>query len=148
LLVPDAHDNDEVQAAGNLWRAVWTVAVADAVMSLDNVIAIAAAADGSLLLLVIGLALSIPLILAGAVLVMTVLERFPPLLWAGAALLGWVAGEVIATDPALSGHLVAVFGDKLAKDVHLAAAGAGAVLVIAVGGLWRRMRAAKIAAAR
>ena len=71
-------------------------------MSLDNVIAIAAAADGNMALLVLGLAISIPLIVAGAALIMSLLDRFPMLVWAGAALLGWIAGEVIATDPVVT----------------------------------------------
>ena len=75
------------------------VAVADIIMSLDNVIAIAAAAGGNMALLVLGLAISIPLIVAGAALIMALLDRFPILVWAGAALLGWIVGEVIATDP-------------------------------------------------
>ena len=75
--------------------------VADIVMSLDNVIAVAAAANGSIPLLILGLAISIPLIIAGAALIMAVLDRLPILVWAGAALLGWIAGEVIATDPAV-----------------------------------------------
>ena len=65
------------------------------------------------MLLAIGLAVSIPLIVAGAALIMALLDRFPILVWAGAALLGWVAGEVIATDPAVSGYLTATFGESL-----------------------------------
>ena len=89
----------------HLWRAIRIVAVADIIMSLDNVIAIAAAAGGNLALLVFGLAISIPLIVAGAALIMALLDRFPILIWAGAALLGWIAGEVIATDPVAEGFL-------------------------------------------
>src|SRR5882757_9049752 len=73
---------------------------ADIVMSLDNVIAVAAAANGSVPLLVLGLAISVPLIVAGAALIMALLSKLPVLVWAGAALLGWIAGDVIATDPA------------------------------------------------
>jgi predicted tellurium resistance membrane protein TerC len=71
------------------------------------------------------------------------LDRFPILVWAGAALLGWIAGATIASDPALSGHLVASFGERFARQVELAAAGAGAALVIAAGGLWRRLNEIK-----
>jgi YjbE family integral membrane protein len=102
LLIPDNGDEDDVQAAAHLWAAVQVVAVADIVMSLDNVIAVAAAANGSLLLLIIGLAISVPLIVAGAAVIMTLLNRLPILVWAGAALLGWIAGDVIATDPAVA----------------------------------------------
>ncbi len=102
LVVPDDPDKDEIQAAAHLWRAVMIIVVADIVMSLDNIIAIAAIAQGNLLLLVIGLAVSIPLIMAGAALITVLLDRFPILIWAGSALLGWVAGGVIATDPAVA----------------------------------------------
>ena len=106
LLVPDDADESETEAVAHLWRAVRVVAIADIVMSLDNVIAIAAAAGGNMALLVLGLAISIPLIVAGAALFMSLLDRFPILVWAGAALLGWIAGEVIATDPVTRGYLV------------------------------------------
>ena len=144
LLVPEGPDKDTVEAAAQLWRVVKIVAVADIVMGLDNIIAVAAMARGNLVLLVIGLAVSIPIILAGAALIMALLDRFPILVWAGAALLGWIAGDIIATDLAVSGYLTAEFGEKLARHVELAAAGIGAVLVIAVGsGLWRRSRKSK-----
>ncbi len=147
LVVPDDPDKDEVQAAAHLCRAVMIIVVADIVMSLDNVIAIAALAQGNLLLLIIGLAVSIPLIMAGAALITVLLDRFPILIWAGSALLGWVAGGVIATDPAVAGHLAAAFGEKLAHEAVLAAAGAAALLAIAAGGLWQRLHeAAKVRA--
>jgi len=137
LIVPEKADRDEIQAVAHLWRAVMIIAVADIVMSVDNMVAIAAIAQGNLLLLVIGLAISIPLIVAGAALVMALLGRFPILIWAGAALLGWVAGETIAADPALSAHVAAAFGAQLARQIEFAAPGTGAALAIAAGGLWR-----------
>ena len=94
LLVPERADKNKVVAVAQLWRAVRIVVVADIVMSLDNVIAVAAIAQGSLVLLAIGLVASIPIIVAGAALIMVMLERFPIFIWAGAALLGWVAGDV------------------------------------------------------
>ncbi|WP_137046722.1 TerC family protein [Pseudolabrys sp. FHR47] len=139
LLVPDEAEDDHGEAVQNLWRAVRIVAVADLIMSLDNVIAIAAAAGGNMALLVIGLAISIPLIVAGAALIMALLDRFPILIWAGAALLGWISGEVIATDPVVTGYL-AQYGSSTAHMVEYAAATVGAVLVLTVGGLWRRSR--------
>lgn len=142
LVVPE-NGKEEVQAGSHLWRAVWIVVVADVVMSLDNVVAVAAAAQGNILLLVISLVVSIPLIIAGAAFVMTLLDRVPILVWAGSALLGWVAGGVIATDPVLSSYLTSALGEKLAQRIDLAAAGAGAVLVIAAGGLWRHLRLSK-----
>src|SRR5207253_7370326 len=92
-----------------LWAAVQVVVVADIVMRLDNVIAVAAAANGSVSLLILGLAISVPLIVAGAALIMALLNKLPILVWAGAALLGWIAGDVIATDPAIHPKLSALF---------------------------------------
>jgi YjbE family integral membrane protein len=151
LLVPEDPDKNEVEAVAHLWRAVGVVVVADIVMSLDNVIALVAVARGNLLLLAIGLAVSIPLILAGAALIMTLLDRFAFLIWIGAAFLGWIAGEVIATDPIVSAHMAAILGENLSQHLELAAAGAGALFVIGAGGLWRRlhkMRAQAFLAAR
>src|SRR3981189_944003 len=142
LLVPEDPDEDEVEAVEHLWRAVRIVAVADIVMSLDNVIAIAAAAQGNVALLVIGLAISIPLIVAGAALVMALLDRYPILVWAGAALLGWIGGEVIVTDPVIHGYLEPRFGADGFHYIELFAALLGAILVLAVGGLWRRSKQA------
>jgi YjbE family integral membrane protein len=140
LLVPDEPDENETQAAAHLWRAVRIVAVADIIMSLDNVIAIAAAAGGNLALLVIGLAISIPMIVAGAAAIMAILDRFPILVWAGAALLGWITGEVIATDPVVAGYLTTHYGVATAYNAEYAAAAVGLVLVLLVGGLWRRSK--------
>jgi YjbE family integral membrane protein len=140
LLVPDDPDEGESEAAEHLWRAVRIVAIADIIMSLDNVIAIAAAAGGNMALLVIGLAISIPLIVAGAALIMSLLDRFPILVWAGAGLLGWIVGEVIATDPVVVGWLTAKYGAAIAHQVEIAAAVVGAILVLVVGGAWRRSK--------
>src|SRR5215510_6733046 len=140
LLVPDDPDESEVEAVEHLWRAVRIVAIADIIMSLDNVIAIAAAAGGNMALLVIGLAISIPLIVAGAALIMSLLDRFPILVWAGAALLGWIVGEVIATDPVVGNWLKANYGPAVAHQVEIGAAVVGAVLVLVVGGAWRRSK--------
>jgi YjbE family integral membrane protein len=158
LLVPEKENEEGIAAAGHLWAAVRVVVVADFVMSLDNVIAVAAAASGSVLLLAIGLAVSVPLIVAGAALIMMLLTRLPFLVWAGAALLGWIAGEVIATDPAVAPRLhelfqtgVGAFLDAMLSRLGLAppfAAGgtgveivcavAGAIIVLAAGTIWRR----------
>jgi YjbE family integral membrane protein len=140
LLLPEDQDESEVEAVEHLWRAVRIVAVADIIMSLDNVIAIAAAAKGNMALLVIGLAISIPLIVAGAALIMALLDRFPILVWAGAALLGWIVGEVIATDPAIQGYLEPKLGAEGFHYITLFAALVGAILVLIVGGLWRRSK--------
>jgi predicted tellurium resistance membrane protein TerC len=90
--------------------------------------------------LILGLAISIPLIVAGAAFIMRLLDRFPILVWAGAALLGWIVGEVIATDPAIEPALVARVGLETAHVIVLVSAGAGAVLVLIVGGWWRRWK--------
>jgi YjbE family integral membrane protein len=140
LLVPEDEDANEVEAVEHLWRAVRIVAVADIVMSLDNVIAIAAAAQGNFALILIGLAISIPLIVAGAALIMALLDRYPILVWAGAALLGWIVGETIATDPVIQGYLEPRLGAEGFHYVMLFAALLGAILVLLVGGLWRRSK--------
>jgi YjbE family integral membrane protein len=126
--------NETIEPVDSLWRAVRIVAIADLVMSLDNIIAIAAASRGNYALLMFGLACSIPLIMAGAALVIALLERFPVVVWAGAALLGWIAGEIIAKDPLLTGHL----NPAVAHQVVIAAAGFGALFVVVVGLLRRR----------
>ncbi|MGV7213499.1 TerC family protein [Bradyrhizobium sp. UFLA05-112] len=158
LLVPENEDEDDVASASHLWQAVQIVVVADIIMSLDNVIAVAAAANGSVPLLVLGLAISVPLIVAGAALIMALLSKLPILVWAGAALLGWIAGEVIATDPgvepklhALSDGPVGVSLDTLLAGLRIppqfAHGGAGAeylcavlgvIVVLVVGYIWRR----------
>ena len=143
LIVPnDEHGEDSVKAGDTLLRAVWLVTVADIVMSLDNVIAIAAAAETAAArvdlahalsikttLIIFGLATSVPLIIAGSALLMALLNRFPILVWAGAGLLGWVAGEIMIKDNAVIGWL----GEAIVERWHLWAAAAGAALVIAVG---------------
>src|SRR4029077_1990641 len=126
LLVPEQEDEEGVKSASHLWAAGQIVVVADIVMSLDNLIWVLAAANGSVPLLVLGLAISVPLIVAGAALIMALLNKLPLLVWAGAALLGWIAGDVIATDPAIAPKLDALlsgsFGAKL--DSMLASFGA------------------------
>jgi len=99
LLVQEEASEDTVASSETLWGAVRTVAIADIVMSLDNVLAIAAAARGQPMLIAFGLLVSIPLIVAGATLIMALLGQFPILVWAGAALLGWIAGQLLVEDP-------------------------------------------------
>ena len=130
----EENDGANIEPVNNLWHAVKIIAIADAVMSLDNVIAIAMASRGNYALLMFGLAVSIPLIMAGAAIVMALLERFPIIVWAGAALLGWIAGEIIAKDPAVMGHL----DPATAHIVGLVGASLGAVLVLSVGLIRRR----------
>ena len=117
-----------VKAAGSLWAAIRTIIIADAVMSLDNAIAIAAAAKGDTTLIVLGLVISIPLIIFGATLIMILLNRFPIIVIAGGGLLGWIAGEVLATDPAYAEKLAAVLPNaKMIFEIGCA------VLTVAIG---------------
>lgn len=97
-LVLQEEDEANIKAHDNIWAAIWTIIVADAVMSLDNAIAIAAAARGDFTLIVIGLVISIPIIIVGATLISKLLDRFPWIGLVGAALIGWIAGEVMAGD--------------------------------------------------
>lgn len=138
-----AQDEEEagghVKASASLWGAIQTIVVADAVMSLDNAIAIAAAAKGDILLLGIGLVISIPLIIFGSTLIMAIIGRFPILVVLGGALLGWIAGDVIETDPALTDWIEARI-----PHAHLAFEIGGAVLVVAIGSfLARRAKAGR-----
>ena len=139
LLLPE-NSGREIEPAARLWRVVRIVAIADIIMGFDNIIAIVGVARGDVALLVIGLVLSIPIILAGAALVMALIDRFPVLVWAGAALLGWIAGEIVATDPAVVAYLTARLGAPVAGQIEIAAAIAGLLLVIAAGALLRRVR--------
>ena len=159
LLVPD-DEGDDVTAGTSLWHAIRIVVIADIVMSLDNVIAVAAAANGQLPLLILGLAISIPMIIAGAALIMLVLDRFPVLVWLGATLLGWIAGGVIATDPAVHPWLQRLLDGQIALNLDVSSADLrhvvasqsgyrpdriccsvlGAITVLVAGWIWRRRR--------
>jgi len=149
LLVPE-EPGDDVAASDNLIAAIKTILIADLVMSLDNVIAVAAAAGGSITLLVLGLAISIPLVIFGATLLVKLMDRFPIIITLGAALIGLVAGEMIVTDPVAIGwmkeHVAAVQfdGDKpklLGMSLELLCGALGAVIVV-VWGLWLAKRQA------
>ncbi|MBA3772975.1 MAG: TerC family protein [Ramlibacter sp.] len=127
-LLGDEDDGEgEAKEYGTMMAAVRTILIADLVMSLDNVIAVAAAAKGSLTLLVLGLAISIPLVIFGSTLMIKLMERFPVIVVLGAALIGWVGGETMVSDTILK--------DVVAADpwLHYAAAAAGAALVIGIG---------------
>ncbi len=118
LLAPSEGSGNSESTSDDLWRAVKLIAVADIVMSLDNVIAVAAVADGSLALLVFGLGVSIPAIVAGANVIMTMLTYFPLIIWAGAGLLGWIAGDVIASDAIIADY-AATLGAEAAEKTRL-----------------------------
>jgi YjbE family integral membrane protein len=143
LLVPENPDRTDVEAAAHLWRAVRIVVAADIVMSFDNVLAIVQIARGDLALLAIGLAVSIPIIVAGAALITALLERLPVLVWIGAALLGWVAGQTIVGDVAIARYVPGAASDRVPGAIELAAGCLGAVLVIVAGAVWRRWRMSK-----
>jgi YjbE family integral membrane protein len=118
LLMPSEEGVNKDASSDNLWRAVKLIAIADVVMSLDHVIAVAAVADGNFALLVFGLGVSIPAIVGGANLIMVILNYFPVIIWAGVALLGWIAGEVLASDPVVMNY-AASFGPEVPEKVKL-----------------------------
>jgi YjbE family integral membrane protein len=143
LVTEDADGDDEgVEGAQTLWRAVRIVAIADIVMSLDNVIAIAASAETAAALvdaahaaavkatlIIFGLATSVPLIVAGSAILMALLERYRVLVWGGGALLGWIAGDVMAADPALAGWV----SEPVLHQLHIWGGPAGGIIVIGMG---------------
>lgn len=140
LLVTEQREDNEVEASARLWRAVWTVFVADLVMSFDNMLAVVQVARGDLVLLAVGLAISIPIVIAGAALVTRLLDRFPLIIWTGSALLGWVAGQTIIGDAAIAGLIARAGGPGGSREWF--AGGAGALFAIVLGGCWRRWRLA------
>jgi len=143
LVTEDAGGEDEsVEAAQTLWRAVRIVAIADIVMSLDNVIAIAAAAETAAtlvdpahasamksVLIIFGLATSVPLIVAGSAILMALLERYRVLVWGGGALLGWIAGDVMAKDAALGGWV----SEPALQLLHTWGGPIGGIIVLGMG---------------
>lgn len=157
LLIPEEeHEEGTVQAVEDLWRAVRIVVIADIVMSLDNVVAVAGAANHSVTLMVIGLSISIPTVIAGAAIITAFLERFPIIVWAGAAFLGWIAGNMIADDAAFKDYVsstallhvdiaTTLFGFRINQHVNMLAVilgllGAASVVLI---GRWFRTRLAR-----
>jgi YjbE family integral membrane protein len=134
LTEDEAAQEDKIASSDKLIYAVRTVAIADMVMSLDNVLAIAAVAKDNTFLLMLGLLISVPLIVAGATLIMALLSRFPLLVWAGAGLLGWVAGEMLDSDP----FLIERFGEEFMQSLELPLAAAFAAIVLVVGYMLRR----------
>jgi YjbE family integral membrane protein len=144
LLLPEEEGHEDIQASDKLWSAVKTVIVADFVMSLDNVIAIAGAAEGAggdhkMPLVIFGLLVSIPIIVWGSQLVIKLMDRYPFIIIAGGMLLGWIAGTMAVTDPGVAAWVpmqaAAKAGAKpeIVPAVYYAAAIIGAVFVLAVG---------------
>ena len=139
-LLTDGDGDEHTDATkGGLMAAVRTILIADLVMSLDNVIAVAAAAHGSMVLLVLGLAISIPLVIFGSTLMIRLMARFPVIVTLGAGLIGWVAGETIASDTALQSVV------ESHRWLHWAAAVMGALLVLGVGKSLSRNKALEAA---
>jgi YjbE family integral membrane protein len=130
LVTPQAHDaEDTPEAVEDLWRAVRVVVVANIVMSLDNVIAVAAAAKGNYFLLGLGLAVSIPVVIAGSALFLAIIERFPIVVWGGGALLGWIAGGLLPEDPVIAQY----FSEATADTLDIVCGIAGAIFVVLMG---------------
>jgi YjbE family integral membrane protein len=154
LLVPeDDDDHANIQASDKLWAAVKTVIVADFVMSLDNVIAIAGAAEGAggshkMPLVIFGLLVSIPIIIGGSQLVIRLMDRWPIIITLGGMLLGWIAGTMAVSDPALVAPDIASWMPKLTESSALkyGAGIAGALLVLALGKWFALRRTATTAA--
>jgi YjbE family integral membrane protein len=152
-----AGDDDDagINASEHLVAAIKTILIADLVMSLDNVIAVAAAAGGSMTLLILGLAISIPLVVFGATLLVNLMERYPVIITIGAALIGMVAGGMLVTDPVALDWMKGVAGIEIAGgkpvlngiNLEMAAGVVGAVIVVLCG-IWlakRQEAAAKTA---
>ncbi len=132
-LLADSDGEEDMKAESSIWAAIRTILIADLVMSLDNVLAVAAAAQSGpeatrMLLLIIGLALSIPLIIFGSTMLLKLMERFPIIITFGAGLLGWLAGGMIVDDPAIEDGIKAMFG-----DIRIVAEIIGVAIVIALG---------------
>ncbi len=134
LLVPDDGEGHDISPSGHLWGAVRTIIVADFVMSLDNVIAVAGASHGNLFLLLFGLLVSIPLIIWSSQIILHLMERWPVVVVIGAGLLGWVAGAMVWSDPGIASWI-----SHLPAWVGTAVAAASAVLVV-VAGKWLERR--------
>jgi YjbE family integral membrane protein len=127
LLSEEEGEDGEGAQTGSMMSAIRTILIADLVMSLDNVIAVAAAAKGNMVLLILGLAISIPLVIFGSAMMIRLMERFPVIVVLGAALIGWVAGETMIGDVAVKG-----FAEANSWS-HYACAAVGAMFVVAVG---------------
>ena len=130
MLIPEEEEK-HLDAHSKLWGAIKTIIVADFIMSLDNVLGVAAAAKGSLLLLILGLAISIPLIIYGSTFILKLMNRFPSIITIGGGVLGWVAGEMAIADP-----IVSPWVEGSAGWLHNAAPVIGALSVVAVGKSW------------
>ena len=152
LLVPEDDDHGDIQGSDKLFAAIKTIIVADLVMSVDNVIAIAGAAQNSgehqMLLIVLGLLISIPIIVWGSQLVIKLMERYPMVITLGGMLLGWIAGGMLVSDPVFANpdKWTWMFKIDQGKTIHYAAAAAGALLVLALGKYFASKKTAELPA--
>lgn len=137
LLTGEEEDEGHSKGTGTMGAAIRTILIADLVMSLDNVIAVAATAQGNMVLLILGLAISIPLVIFGSTLMIKLMERFPVIVTLGAALIGWVGGETVVNDNLLHDYTMAH------PWLHYAAAAAGALLVVGLGKYMQARSASK-----
>ena len=129
LLTPEESEGDGIKNQSTLTGAIRTILIADLVMSLDNVLAVAAAAKGDNLLLMLGLGISIPLVIFGSTVILRLMDRFPIIITLGAAILGYVAGEMLVTEPALADNPLLREDGWLYRALPLASA----ALVIVLG---------------
>jgi YjbE family integral membrane protein len=132
---PEGEGKEKVRHGATLWEAIWIIVVADVVMSLDNVLAVAGAAHGDLVLVVFGIGLSIPIVIWGSGLLARLMTRFPWIVWLGGGVLGWVAAEMIVKDKIVAGWL-----GPWAGVLHWLLPAAMGVLLTLVG-WWRARRA-------
>ncbi|MGL4495404.1 MAG: TerC family protein [Beijerinckiaceae bacterium] len=146
-MLSEEDTHGDIKAGSSLFDAVKTIAIADAVMSLDNVLAVSAAAHGNIYMFAFGILLSIPIIIFGSSVVLKLLTNYPILVWAGAALLGWIAGEMMVSDPAILNWLQSVkpdwiktvetgvspTGTAVLGWIKYTAAAIGAAIVLALG---------------
>ncbi len=139
LLQPESEGEHEIDASTTLLGAIKTIIVADAVMSLDNVIAIAGAAKDDLSLVIFGLIISVPIIVWGSQLVMKIMDRYPITIAIGAGLLGWIAGDMVVTDVVTKDWV-----SMQAQYLHWVAPATAAVLVILVGKVMAARQQAKV----
>lgn len=139
LLLPDEGHGEGIQSQGSMWGAIKTIVIADFVMSVDNVLAVAGAAKGDLALLVIGLLLSIPLIIYGSTMILKLIARFPLIVTLGAALLGYIGGEMLVGDAK-----IVPWVEANAPMLHTLVPILGAILVVAIGRLFAAKPAAKV----
>lgn len=140
LLLPEKDGGGPVREQNGMLAAIRTIIIADLVMSLDNVVAVAAAAHGSLVLLALGLAISIPLVVFGSTLLLKVTERFPFIVWVGGALIGYIAGEMLVSDPGVHEWVTRLLtaSNVSQEGLIVAAGGLGALTVLVTGKLMGR----------